>query len=172
MLKEIHRFYRGQRHRFEVLAARVAGNVLRGRGAIYHEGWLTRGSGDRGVDFVGRLDVGSGEAMASLVVLGQAKCVDPSSSSNAEQLARVVARLRRGWIGVYVTTGVYSTAAQEEMIEDQYPIVLIDGRRLAEEVRRIAIESHGGDTGAALEEASSGYAGAITSRRAEEVLAL
>jgi hypothetical protein len=36
----------------------------------------------------------------------------------------------------------------------------------------MAIESYGGDTTAALEDVSSGYASAITSRRAEEVLAL
>lgn len=172
VLQRIYRFYDGQKHVFELLAAKVAGNVLRGRGAIYHEGWLTRGSGDGGTDFVGRLDVGSERATAALVVLGQAKCVTLSTSISAGQIARVVARLRRGWLGVYVTTGVYSRAAQEEMIDDQYPVILIDGLRLAEEVRRMAIEGHAGDVEALLSDASSGYHDAVTARRPEEVLSL
>ncbi len=84
----------------------------------------------------------------------------------------MVARLRRGWIGVYVTTSDYSRNAQEEMVEDQYPIVLIDGRRLAEEVRRMAMDSHGGDLEAFLSDLASGYEEAVTSRRPEEVLSL
>ncbi|ADL45292.1 restriction endonuclease [Micromonospora aurantiaca ATCC 27029] len=171
ILRRIYEFYQGRQHRFELLAARVAARVFRGQGAVYHEGWLTRGSGDRGVDFVGRLDVGSEDAITSLVVLGQAKCrLDKSVS--AEELARVVARLRRGWIGAYVTISDYSRNAQEEMMDDQYPIVLIDGRRLAEEVRRMASDSHGGNLNTFLSELASGYEEAVTSRRPEEILSL
>ena len=50
-------------------------------------------------------------------------------------LARTVARLKRGWIGVVVTTGTFSVKAQQELLADQYPIVLINGSRLAQEVR-------------------------------------
>ncbi|MEU3073273.1 hypothetical protein [Streptomyces laurentii] len=38
-------------------------------------------------------------AGTSLVVLGQAKCVKLDNLVAAEQIARVVARLRRGWNG-------------------------------------------------------------------------
>jgi Restriction endonuclease len=81
----------------------------------------SRGSGDGGTDFVGRLDIGTDHATTSLVVLGQAKCVKPTTAISADQIARVIARLQRGWIGVYVTTGTYSTKAQEEIIDDRYP---------------------------------------------------
>ncbi|MFJ1759793.1 restriction endonuclease [Amycolatopsis sp. NPDC088138] len=172
VLDTIYRHFDGKKVQFELLAARVAGSVFRGRGSAYTEGWLTRGSGDGGTDFVGRLDVGAGEAVVPLVVLGQAKCVLPSTSISAEQIARVVARLRRGWIGAYVTTGVYSRAAQEEIIDDQYPILLIDGRKLAEEVRRMAFDSHGGDVSALLADIEHDYLGAVSSRRPEEVLHL
>ncbi|WP_246009867.1 restriction endonuclease [Actinokineospora cianjurensis] len=146
--------------------------MFRNRGGGYAEGWLTRGSGDGGADFVGRLDIGTGGAMVRLVVLGQAKCVAPTSSISAEQIARVVARLRRGWIGVFVTTGAYSRAAQLEIIEDQYPILLIDGRHLAEEVRRLSFESHGGDVDALLAAITTGYPAAVSARRPKEVLNL
>jgi hypothetical protein len=172
LLDTIYKHFDGKKLEFELLAARVAGAVLRARGGTYLEGWLTRGAGDGGTDFVGRLDVGAGDAVARLVVLGQAKCVQPSTSISAEQIARVVARLRRGWIGVYVTTGVYSRAAQEEILDDQYPILLLDGRRLAEEARRMAFESHGGDVNALLADVDRDYKTAVSARRPDEVLLL
>jgi hypothetical protein len=101
-LEAVYEYFDGRKHDFEALAAAVAARVLRGAGHGYIEGWLTRRSLDGGADFVGRLDIGSGLAGTSLVVLGQGKCVRPDTLITAEHVARVVARLRRGWIGVYV----------------------------------------------------------------------
>jgi len=169
-LMRVYRFFDGRKHAFEVLAARVAGEVFQRSGATYHAGWLTRAGGDGGVDFVGRLDVGSVSANTPLVVLGQAKCVNPDSSISPDQVARVVARLRRGWVGVFVTTGHFSRQAQIEVIDDQYPLVLIDGRTLSEEVTRMAAASFDGDIDQLLESSVTGYEGSITQRRPEEIL--
>ena len=68
-------------------------------------------------------------------MLGQAKCIKPGSTVAGIDLARTVARLKRGWIGVVVTTGTFSVRAQQEVLADQYPLVLINGLRLAQEVR-------------------------------------
>ncbi|WP_254710701.1 restriction endonuclease [Streptomyces lunaelactis] len=169
-LEVIYKYFDGRKHDFEAVASAVAARVLRGAGNSYLEGWLTRRSGDGGADFVGRLDLGSGLAGTSLVVLGQAKCVKPDSLVTAEQIARVVARLRRGWIGVYVTTGAYSVAAQMEMVEDQYPIVLINGLDLVHELRSTARDDHGGDLTACIDHILGGRETAITNRRPEEIL--
>ncbi|MFF3559962.1 restriction endonuclease [Streptomyces sp. NPDC002574] len=169
-LELIYKYFDGRKHDFEAVASAVAARVLRGTGNSYLEGWLTRRSGDGGADFVGRLDLGSGLAGTSLVVLGQAKCVKPDSLITAEQIARVVARLRRGWIGVYVTTGAYSVAAQTEMVEDQYPIVLINGLDLVQALRSMARDDHGGDLTACIEHILSGRETAVTNRRPEEIL--
>jgi len=40
-------------------------------------------------------------------------------SDRTGKVARVVARLRRGWISVFVTTGTFSRQAQVEVIDDQ-----------------------------------------------------
>jgi restriction endonuclease Mrr len=72
-----------------------------------------------------------------VVVLGQAKCLTTDGSVGGRDLARLVARLQRGWFGVFVTTGVFSTAAQQELYEDRSPVVLINGKRLARELRLI-----------------------------------
>lgn len=172
VLAELYGFYDGRKHAFELLASRVASEVLRESGARYKEGWLSRSSGDGGVDFVGRIDMGSLSASTPVVVLGQAKCIQPSSTISPEQVARVVARLRRGWIGVYVTTGSFSKQAQVEIIDDQYPVVLIAGGTLVETVRRMAQANYGGDVGALLQSTVDQYAGTITHRRPEEVINL
>lgn len=137
MLGEVYRYYKSK-HPFEGLASYIATRVI-GRGC--KRGWVTRRSGDMGIDFVNRLDigdVGGGLSRAPIVVLGQAKCqVGPVS---APDLARVVARLQRGWMGVYVTTSIFSEPAQLELAEDKYPLLLINGKRLVQELERATVE--------------------------------
>ena len=134
LLAEVYAFFQERRHSFEGLASFVAQRVL---GERCVRGWVTVRSGDGGIDFVSRLDVGVGFGQSSAVILGQAKCVSPSASISGLDLARLVARLRRGWIGVFVTTGVFSDRAQHELIEDEYPVVLIDGKRLVQELVQV-----------------------------------
>lgn len=169
-LDTIYNFYSARKHAFEVLASRVAREVLRRSGNSYSPGWLTRSGGDGGVDFVGRLNVGSLGANTPVVILGQAKCINPDSSISPDQVARVVARLRRGWIGVFVTTGTYSKQAQVEVVDDQYPLILISGAELSSEVQRIAATDFDGDLLKLLESTLEDYEKMITARRPEEVL--
>ena len=94
----------------------------------------------------------------------------PGTSISPDQVARVVARLRRGWIGVFVTTGVFSRQAQVEVIDDQYPLVLVSGQTLAEQVLRMAAADFDGDLHALLQAVVSSYGGEVTQRRPEEIL--
>ncbi len=134
ILAEVSQHFSSRPHAFEGLAALVAERVI-GRGC--KRGWVTRRSADGGVDFVCRLDLGSEFSRLRVVVLGQAKC---QRSISGNDLARLVARLQRGWIGVFVTTGVFSRAAQEELYQDKYPVILINGSRLAREIRLLTNE--------------------------------
>lgn len=167
LLERIYRAFDDNKHAFEWLSARVAEHVL---GSGYSDGWLTRSGGDGGMDFVGRLNVGNTAAKTPLVVLGQAKCIKPDSSISPDQVARLVARLRRGWVGVFVTTGHYSQQAQVEVVDDEYPVVLVNGRVLTETVRRLAEESYEGDVQRILDAAISEYRSAVTHRRPSEIL--
>jgi len=139
-LEAIYAYYGGNksndgRHLFENLAAVIAGKIL---GTNYYSGWITKRAGDGGIDFVGRLDVGIESAKTSAVVLGQAKCIDPINGGiSGLQLARVAARLKRGWLGIFVTTGSFNNAAQAELFADKYPIILVNGQVLAREVLKI-----------------------------------
>lgn len=134
LIREVATCFGGNPHAFEGLASLVAERVI-GHGC--RRAWVTRRSADGGVDFVCRLDVGSEFSRMGVVVLGQAKCLALESSVGGRDLARLVARLQRGWFGVFVTTGVFSTAAQQELYEDRYPVVLINGKRLARELRTL-----------------------------------
>jgi hypothetical protein len=71
---------------------------------------------------------------------------------------------------VYVTTGVFSEAAQLEMVEDQYPIMLVNGQEFVRELRAMARDDHGGDLVACIERVVDQQTVDVTNRRPEEIL--
>lgn len=167
-LRQIYEFYSGRKHRFEALSAEVTGRIL-GRTGAYSDGWITSASSDGGVDFVGRLDLGSAGSRVSIVVLGQAKCESLVTPTGGGHVARTVARLKRGWIGAYVTTSFFSEAVQREIIEDQYPILLVAGGQLAREALEMASE-RGMTLDGLLIALDQTYPSRIRHRRPEDVL--
>jgi hypothetical protein len=169
-LRIIYSYYENRKTRFEALAAVVAQKILSDSGGNYRFGWITQSGADSGVDFVGRLDLGSGFSRVKVVVLGQAKCEKPNTPTNAVHLARTVARLRRGWIGVYVTTSYFSDASQQEVLEDQYPILLVHGLRLAQEVSELALRAGFGSVDNYLDYIDAQHDSWLQARRPEEVL--
>lgn len=66
--------------------------------------------------------------------------------------------------------GTFSKQAQIEIIDDRYPVVLINGRTLAEEVRLLAHADHRGSVSDLLDAVSMEYDQAVTNRRPEEIL--
>lgn len=97
----------------------------------YERGWITPGSSDRGVDFVGRLDIGENDfSKTSLIVLGQSKRY--KNPISGERLTRVASRMTRGYIGVVVTLNTFTAKAQEEVKDDKLPIILINSKMVAE----------------------------------------
>lgn len=170
LLDQIYSYYDNKKHQFEALAARVAERVLSRNGATYLRGWITPPSADEGADFVGRIDIGSGFSRIKQVVYGQAKCEKPSSTTSGRDVARTVARLRRGWIGVYVTTGSFSEPVQREIIEDEYPILLIPGSRVAHEVDTMLHEGAFASLDQFLDDISSTYRTSMMRRRPTEIL--
>jgi hypothetical protein len=124
-------FFEHRRHDFETASARVVERIFVDQGLEYRTGWITQRSGDGGFDFVGRLDLDRSGMFPSTrqVVLGQAKC--ESSTTSGRDIARLAARLRRGWQGAYVTTSTFSRRVQTEVLEDRYPVLLVPGLRVA-----------------------------------------
>ena len=171
-LKEIYDFYsnHSSKHRFELLASLVVMNFVNHSGGTYRYGWITKGSGDGGVDFVGKVQLGEGFSSVQVPVLGQAKCEDPSKPTNGKDLARTVARLKRGWIGAYVTTSFFSPNSQKEIIEDDYPLIKINGKVLAEHAMRLRDASGKKTLKEYLESIDEEYPDKIQQRRPEDIL--
>lgn len=147
LLKNIYNYYGGKQSNtdkktFEYLAMEVALKTIEENGAQCFPGWVTQASGDGGVDFVMRIDIGHDKlASIKIIVLGQAKCQNPSSPVNGKDIARTVARLKRGWVGAFVTTSYFSKKVQQEVKEDSYPLIMINGAKISEIVERELFES-------------------------------
>ncbi len=119
------------KHDFEYVAARVVERIFDDQGVNYRTGWITPRSGDGGYDFVGRIDFdpAGGFPSSRQVVLGQAKC--ERSPTSGKDLARLAARLRRGWHGAFVTTANFTPKVQQEVVGDKYPLLMVPGLRVA-----------------------------------------
>jgi len=170
VLESIYEYYKHRRARFELLAASVAEHMLNKSGNKYRFGWVTLPSGDHGADFVGCLEIGEGFSAVKLIVLGQAKCEKLNSPTNGNHIARTVARLKRGWIGIYVTTSFFSEPVQQEIIEDRYPIILINGSKLSSEVLEMMIEQGYSDVKDFLRDIDSRYKESVSPQRPEQIL--
>jgi hypothetical protein len=172
ILKSIYNYYSSKKHRFEALAEFISQEVLGSQGVAYKAGWITQGGGDGGFDFVGSIDLDPVGSLKSSrqVVLGQAKCEKLDKPTNGLHIARLAARLRRGWVGIYVTTSYFSVSVQREVLTDRYPVILIDGARVASVVRKYLID-HGIELVALLDELSEIYEGRIGFGDPDAVLA-
>lgn len=171
VLQEVYSYYSGRKHEFEALAEMIAERVIGADYGNYEKGWITAAGGDGGADFVASVLLGSEFSAAKIIVLGQAKCVTLDSPTHGNHIARTVARLKRGWVGVFVTTSYFSESVQQEVIEDRYPIVLIHGKRIAEELTKMVHESEEfSSVTQLLDELSAEYPKRIQQRQPEEIL--
>jgi hypothetical protein len=148
----------------------VVQGIISRNGGNYKEGWITKKSGDGGVDFIGRVDLGSGFSTIKIIVLGQAKCESPDKSTSGKDIARTVARLKRGWIGAYVTTGTFSDGSQIEMLEDQFPLLTVNGYELARETLILQEESGASSLVEFLDALDESYSDMLHNRRPEDIL--
>lgn len=169
-LNEIYSFYSTKRNRFEGFASRIAERYFKDWVGSYTTGWVTPATADGGADFFGKVTIGNGFGASKIIVLGQAKCEDPRTPTGGNHIARTVARLKRGWLGVYVTTSWFSEPLQREILEDEYPIVLINGGKLAEVALNLFQESGFSDLGTFLAALDNEYDGMVKIRRPEELL--
>ncbi|WP_426041691.1 restriction endonuclease [Brevundimonas sp. TWP2-3-4b1] len=170
ILQEVYAYYDGRKDRFEGLAYAIARRLLSGTAGRFVEGWITPGSGDGGADFIARLDIGQGFGAVRQIVYGQAKCVAPTSGVDGKDIARTVARLKRGWFGVFVTTSYFSEPVQREVIEDEYPVLLVSGEAVAENVFVLAEEAGHDSITSFLDAVDAQFDGMKARRRPEEIL--
>jgi hypothetical protein len=181
ILQKIVSFYpaKNKKERFEALASFATELFLKEQNINYTSEWINPTGPDGGVDFVGRIQVGKGLCLLNntkIVVLGQAKCIEPfppkkaPAPANGKDIARLVARLQRGWIGVFVTTSHYSDTVQKEVLADRYPVILINGKKLAEIISSYMHERGEKNIDKILKEIDATYEGMISRQRPEALL--
>ena len=117
--------------RFESMAAFITELYFKECGYNYKTAWITKGTGDRGVDFVGRLDIGDDSfSRNNLIVLGQSKRY--SNQISGESLTRVASRMTRGYMGVVITLDTFSEPGQREIKDDRLPIIMLNGHKVSQ----------------------------------------
>jgi hypothetical protein len=104
---------------------------------VEHSITQTRYVNDRGFDFFGTftmpLPVGY-----EVPLRGEVKRWEKQGVGVGE-VSRLVARLRRGEYGIFVTTSYYTRQAQEEVFEDAYPVKLFAGIDLVRFLRELKL---------------------------------
>jgi hypothetical protein len=169
ILQTICAHYAAKKHHFEGLAYAITRHLLNSSRSRFIDGWITPAGGDGGADFIGRLDTGQGFGAVRQIIYGQAKCVATTSAVDGKDIARTVARLKRGWFGAFVTTSYFSEPVQREIIEDEYPLLLISGLTVAETTYLLA-EENGCSVSVYLETIDAEFEGMKARRRPEEIL--
>ena len=157
------------KYNFQFLAAFVTEKIINDNGGNYKFEWITPKGLDSGVGFVGKISIGKGFSLTNIVVIGQAKHIKIENNISAIDLARTVARLKRGWIGSFVTTGTFSESAQKEMIGDKYPILLINGETISEIVKNYMFTEGFKKTSEFLNNLDNEYKEKISSNRPEQL---
>lgn len=70
---------------------------------------------------------------------GEVKRYGRTKGVGVGEVSRLVARLRRGEYGIFVTTSYYTVQAQEEVAEDAYPVRLFSGSDLVRFLRELKL---------------------------------
>ena len=96
---------------------------------LTHSITRTRPTGDKGFDFFGHFTLPY-PVSYNISFLGEAKKFRRTVKVEPKHISRLVARLNRGQYGIFVTTSYYSKQAQEEVLEDGYPVKLFSGIHL------------------------------------------
>lgn len=102
---------------------------------------VTRSVRDKGIDIIGKYKVGQKEYSHALKVIGEAKRW--KSAIGVNEVKRLISRMTKDSIGFFVTTSHYEVTVQEEIIEDERPIVLICGKDIVQILQNNELAGNG-----------------------------
>jgi Restriction endonuclease AspBHI N-terminal/Restriction endonuclease len=116
--------------------------LLRSLPHVNHNITRTRPVKDGGFDFYGEFNLPFPFSY-KIEFLGEAKKYKRSNSIGPSLISRLVARLGRGQYGIFVTTSFYTPQAQEEVLEDKYPVRLYSGMDIINFLRELKLIDNG-----------------------------
>jgi hypothetical protein len=109
---------------------------------VNHNITRTRLVKDGGFDFFGKFSLPY-PFNYQIEFLGEAKKYKLNNSVGPDLVSRLVARLDRGQYGIFVTTSYYTTQAQQEVLEDGYPVKLYSGIDVVNFLRELKLIDNG-----------------------------
>lgn len=92
---------------------------------------VTHRSRDGGRDVVGHYKVGHDLHQLKLSVFIEAKKWNPSHGVGVRPMSRLISRIKHRDMGVFVTTSYFKSQVQEELIDDNHPVLLVSGGDIA-----------------------------------------
>jgi restriction endonuclease Mrr len=117
---------------------KVIVGLFREMRTLEHTITQTRYVNDKGFDFFGVFTMPL-PVSYEIPFRGEAKRYGPKNGVGVGEVSRLVARLKRGEYGIFVTTSYYTQQAQEEVLEDAYPIRLFSGIDLVAFLRELKL---------------------------------
>lgn len=97
---------------------------------------------DGGFDFIGNFSLPY-PINYTIEFLGEAKKYGRDNPVGPDLISRLVARLSRGQYGIFVTTSYYTNQAQQEVLEDNYPVKLYSGIDVVNFIRELRLIENG-----------------------------
>ncbi|MFD8700057.1 restriction endonuclease [Kitasatospora purpeofusca] len=131
VLEAVREHFRGREHDFEACAVELWRLLAPATGQVE----VTRRTSDGGRDAVGQYHLGPPTDRIAIDFALEAKCYSPSHSVGVKEGSRLISRLRHRNFGVLVTTSYFHRQMQEEIRDDQHPVVLISGRDIVDLLR-------------------------------------
>ena len=104
----------------------VVVEIFRNLPHVNHKIFRTRHVRDGGFDFYGKFSIPY-PVNYEIEFLGEVKKYARNTEVGHKDVSRLVARLSRGQYGIFVTTSYYTKQAQQEVLEDGYPVKLFSG---------------------------------------------
>lgn len=112
--------------------------LLRNLPHVNHNITRTRLVRDGGFDFFGDFNLPFPFSY-KIEFMGEAKKYARSNPIGPRMVSRLVARLSRGQYGLFVTTSYYTKQAQQEVLEDGYPVRLYHGLDIINFLRELKL---------------------------------
>lgn len=134
ILTEIHMYFRGREHDFELAAVELWRLIAPATGRCD----VTQPSRDGGRDAVGEYILGPVSDPVAIDFALEAKCYGAANSVGVREVARLISRIRHRQFGVFVTTSYFNPQVYSEVRSDGHPIALIGGRDIVD-----ALKAHG-----------------------------
>ena len=145
LLSNIYELYSDDENtlNFEKLALEVTKKVIEDQGNKCITGWVLKKTDVYEKDFIARVDIGDDILTGvCLSLVGHAVCARPTQAINNTDIQHIYDLINIAGITAFVSTSFYSENVQIEVNNSKKPIILINGKTIAEIVAKELTEKN------------------------------